>query len=82
MVSRRVCGSKKSACSLKSQKREFLHADPQAQKATRLTGRMIALFLAEVCGRNMIMEVVEDFESRLHRSVTFLVEREGDSGRA
>ena len=51
------------------------------KKAGRLRERMITSLLAELLQGNIKnTEVVKDFESCPHKAVTFLVERDKDSG--
>ena len=67
---------KEVPCSLNSQKKQFL-ADLLALKS-ELIERTYDYVIASSSLRGKInnMEVVEDFESRPHQAVTFLVERE------
>ena len=62
---------------MEHQKKVLLRTNPSVQKAKRMRGRVITLLPVEVCeAKSRYMKVVEDVESRSHKAVSFLVERD------
>ena len=56
------------------------HADQKAQKVSGSKGSVIVSLRVTASGEKSHMKAVEDFESRPHKAVSFVVERQGGAG--